>query len=143
MSGALSASAWRLVWAALAAALLLAAPAAASDAGRGKVNEPLTPSRVLVNADEWSLVLSRPKVDKGPALIDVYNNGEDPHDLHLQRIGGPRVFELPELEPAGGDRLAVSLRRASRYRLWCSLEGHRALGMEATLKVSRKRHPQR
>jgi uncharacterized cupredoxin-like copper-binding protein len=34
--------------------------------------------------------------------------------------------------------LTVRLSRG-RYRLWCSLPGHRELGMRATLRVSRTR----
>lgn len=108
-------------------------PAAAKPAGSK------APSRLLVSADEWSLLLSRPKLRRGPSLIQLYNRGEDPHDLRMRRVGGKRLYRLSRVEPGASDRLAAKLRRGSRYRLWCSLPTHRGLGMEATLKIARKR----
>ena len=112
--------------------LAISGPAAASPADAG------VPSRVLVTAREYSLALSRPKVEAGPAIVQLYDYGEDPHDLKLQRQGSSRVFSLGEVAPGETGRLDLKLRRSSRYRLWCSLEGHAALGMTATLKTSRK-----
>ena len=46
------------------------------------------PARLGVQANEYHLVLSRGSVKAGPALIQLQNLGQDPHDLRLQRIGG-------------------------------------------------------
>ena len=107
----------------LACALLLAAPASAA-----------APSRVLVKADEWSLVLSRQTLPPGSAIVQLLNRGEDGHDLRVQRVGGVRSVGLPETRPGKTADLRLKLRRG-RYRLWCSLPGHRAAGMRATLRV--------
>lgn len=122
----------------LAVTILMSAAAGSSPASAAPVREPL-PSRLLVTAREFSFSLSRPKVDAGPAIVELYNYGEDPHDLRLQRVGGNRVYALGETAPGERGRLEPTLRRASRYRLWCSLPGHAALGMRATLRTSRKR----
>lgn len=114
------------------AALAATGPAAASPANAA------VPARVLVTAREYSLALSRPKVAAGPAIVQLYDYGEDPHDLKLQRDGSNRVFSVGEVAPGETGRLDLKLRRGSRYQLWCSLEGHAALGMTATLKTSRK-----
>lgn len=119
---------------AVLAPALLAAP---GHAGRGA--EASGPSRLLVTADEWTLLLSRPKVRGGRALIELHNRGEDPHDLHLRRIGGKRVYEIDRVGPGAQGRIWAKLRRRSRYRLWCSLPDHRSRGMEAKLRVARKR----
>ena len=53
------------------------------------------PSRLLVEAREFNLVLSRPSVKAGDAIVQLANRGEDPHDLRLRRgIDRPagRVF---------------------------------------------------
>jgi hypothetical protein len=42
---------------------------------------------------------------------------------------------MPEVEPAGNSRLNVRVRRPGRYTVFCSLEGHEALGMCAILCV--------
>jgi hypothetical protein len=108
---------------------------AALAAGPGEAR---APSRLMVLADEHSLVLSRQSVVRGPAVIQLLNRGEDPHDLKLRRRGRARVESLPETEAGGLAEAEVRLH-TGRYRLWCSLPGHRALGMRAQLRVRRAR----
>jgi uncharacterized cupredoxin-like copper-binding protein len=56
------------------------------------------------------------------------------HDLRLRRIGGTRIYRVPETRP--GERRELAVRLApGRYRLWCSVADHRARGMWATLRV--------
>lgn len=96
------------------------------------------PARLMVLADEHSLVLSRQSIVRGPALIQVLNRGEDPHDLKLRRIGRSGVVSVPET--GAGEMAEADVRlRTGRYRLWCSLPGHRELGMRAKLRVRRGR----
>lgn len=119
---------------ALAGSFALAA--AASSKSSGIVKDP--PARLLVTAREFSLALSRPKLEAGDAIIELYDFGEDPHDLAIQRVGGPTVFTMPEVLPGETGRIDVRLRKASRYRLWCSLQGHVELGMFASLRTSKR-----
>jgi uncharacterized cupredoxin-like copper-binding protein len=87
------------------------------------------PSRLLVEAREFNLVLSRPSVNAGGAIVQLVNRGEDPHDLRIGRRGS-----ISETLPGDVGEWSGRLRRG-RYRLWCTLEGHRSLGMRATLRV--------
>ena len=98
--------------------------------------EARAPARLMVQADEYSLLLSRQSVVRGPALIQFLNRGEDPHDLKLRRTGGTHAISLSETRPRALAQANVRLR-IGRYRLWCSLPGHRALGMRASLRVRR------
>ena len=101
--------------------------------------EARAPARLMVSAQKHSLVLSRQTLVAGPALIQLLNRGQDPHDLKLRRSGGAHgVVSMPETRPGGLAEAAVRLR-PGRYRLWCSLPGHRALGMHAKLRVRRVR----
>jgi hypothetical protein len=111
-------------------AVVILLPAESGGAGRA-------PSRLLVTGDEYSLVLSRVSLRRGPALIQFVNRGEDPHDLRLRRMGSRRTLVFPELRPGGLSELDARLR-TGRYRLWCSLPGHAALGMRAVLRVRRR-----
>ena len=92
------------------------------------------PSRLFVNAKEFSLVLSRQSVKPGSARIQLYNGGEDAHDLRLQRVGGTRVLRIRETSPGEVTELSTVLHRG-KWRLWCSLPGHAKAGMRATLVV--------
>ena len=117
-------------------ALLLAAlPVAGAESAK----PPPGPSRLLVRGEEFSLLLSQLKLNPGDAIIQFQNAGEDPHDLWIQRAGDPEQYSIGELPPGEVGELSLRLRRDSRYELWCSLGNHRALGMDASVRVRRKR----
>ena len=109
---------------ALAGALAVAAGAAAP------------PGRLQVVAKEFSFTLSRQKLKPGPAIVELVNFGQDAHDLRLRRVGGTRTYRIATVQPGQHARLRLRLL-LGRYRLWCSIANHRALGMQATLRVSR------
>ena len=110
----------------LVAAVLAVAPSAA-------------PARMLVTADEWMLLSSRQRVAAGKVEIQLYNRGEDAHDLAARRVtraGKPvgRTFRVRETRP--GDLGEATWRlKSGKYSLWCTLPGHRAAGMRATLRA--------
>ena len=94
----------------------------------------LAPARVQVVAKEFSFGLSRLSVKAGPAVIELANFGQDPHDLRLQRAGARHIAGLGVVAPGKRGELSVTLPRG-RYALWCSVANHRKLGMRATLVV--------
>lgn len=93
------------------------------------------PSRLLVRTSEWNIVLSRAEIGPGPAIVQMYNQGEDPHNLRIRKQKGGPVRRIAELEPGETGTVELGLREGTRYRLWCSLPGHEQLGMRARLKV--------
>jgi hypothetical protein len=111
----------------LALGALVSAPAVAAP-----------PSRLQVVAKEFTYSLSRPKLTAGPAIVELVNFGEDAHDLRLRRIGGTRTYLVGPVQPGHHADLRVGLR-PGRYRLWCSVANHRALGMRALLVVRANR----
>src|SRR5262245_17178282 len=94
------------------------------------------PARLQVVAREFSLALSRPKLKAGPAIVELLDLGQDAHDLRLRRVGGTRTYAIPVVQAGGHAALRARLR-PGRYRLWCSVANHRALGMRALLVVHR------
>ena len=52
----------------------------------------------------------------------------------MQRVGGTRVYAWPLAQSGAVEDKSLRLLRG-RYRLWCSVANHRALGMTATLVV--------
>jgi hypothetical protein len=114
----------RAVAAVSASALLACGTASAASSGvrsESASAEAASPARLMVSASEWSLLLSRVSIKPGSARIQLYNAGEDAHDLRVRPVG-----KLTEL------RLKL---RPGRYRLWCSLPEHAQRGMRATLTV--------
>ena len=89
-----------------------------------------------VVAREFSFVLSRRTIKAGPAIVELDNQGEDAHDLRIQRVGGSRVYAWPTVQPGRYSDREYRLLPGT-YVLWCSLADHRELGMNATLVVRR------
>jgi hypothetical protein len=119
----------------LAAALVAVAPALGATAARPK---PRPPARLLVVADEFSFTLSRPAIKAGPAIIELSNMGEDPHDLTMRRQAkGARTYRLKLTLPEHERYLSAALV-PGRYLLWCSVADHRQRGMEAYLTVKKR-----
>lgn len=96
------------------------------------------PARVQVSAKEFFFALSRRTVVSGPAIVELVNFGEDPHDLRMERLGGGRLWKTPLVYPGAYYDLAATLV-PGRYRLWCSIGNHRQLGMQAVLTVVARR----
>lgn len=92
------------------------------------------PVRLFVSAKEFSLITSRQSLEPGAVRIQLYNAGEDAHDLRLKRVGGTRVLRVGETAPGDVTELRAMLRRG-KWKLWCSLPGHEKAGMRATLVV--------
>jgi uncharacterized cupredoxin-like copper-binding protein len=92
---------------------------------------------VQVIALEYSFTLSRPSVPAGEVIFDFVNRGQDAHNMHVVP-GGEEAHEagtVSSTEPEQHQDLALVLRPGS-YTLFCSLPGHRAAGMNATLVVN-------
>ena len=83
---------------------------------------------------EFSLSLSRTTVGSGDVTIQVNNRGEDPHDLRLESAGGTELAFWEELDPFGSATKLVALT-AGTYRVFCTLPGHAAAGMDTQLTV--------
>lgn len=92
-------------------------------------------SHLGVKAVEWSYTLSRPEVSAGKVIVELNNQGEDNHNLKLQREGsGDPPLVVPEAAPDGHTTASFNLP-VGTYRLYCSLFEHDEKGMHATLVV--------
>jgi plastocyanin len=121
-----------------AALLGLAVAAAAAALGLGKARAAQAPGRVQVAAQDFRFALSRLTLRPGTTIVELVNDGEDVHDLRIQRVGGGPVYAVPET--ASGDVAAVTVNLPpGRYRFWCGIANHAQLGMRATVLVKRGR----
>ena len=111
---------------------LLAAAALLVSAGHAATREP---ARTQVSASEFRLVLSRSTVPTGPVIVELYNRGEDDHDLALRRLGkGAVTRRIGIVHPGKVADLEARLAPGT-FVLWCTLADHRARGMHARLVV--------
>ena len=92
-------------------------------------------NRVSARASEYYWILSRPKVKAGAVTVELNNQGEDPHNLNLQREGDEgEPLQIPETDSLQRNVASFDLP-AGKYRLWCSLPEHEEKGMSTTLTV--------
>src|SRR5262249_30522878 len=97
----------------------------------------VAPSRVQVSAKEFWFALSRRTVVEGPAIVELVNFGDDPHDMRIRRVGGGRTYKTPLVQPGAYHDVELKLV-PGRYKLWCSIADHEARGMKAFLTVKKK-----
>jgi uncharacterized cupredoxin-like copper-binding protein len=100
------------------------------------------PARLLVYAQEYTLQPSRAVLPAGPVVVQLWNRGQDPHDLRVQRMTAAgamvgAVQGVPTTLP-GRVRSARWTLRPGRYMLFCSLPGHMAAGMHVTIRIRRR-----
>jgi nitrite reductase (NO-forming) len=107
---------------AVAAALLLALPAAAK-------HQATTVTVTEGSPSEFGIKLSVKSVKAGPTTFKVTNKGNLPHDF---KIGTKRT---PMLAPGKSATLTVTLKKGKAAYI-CTVSGHAAAGMKGTLTVS-------
>ena len=99
---------------------------------------PPTPAHVEVTAEDkegFRFVLSRSSVPAGKTILEFVNHGQDEHNLNASEGSEGEVVGSLANTPANGHlSLTVELKPGS-YTLFCSLPGHAAKGMKATLTV--------
>lgn len=96
------------------------------------------PAHVEVTAEDsegFRFVLSRSSVPAGKTIVEFVNHGQDEHNLNAaEGSEGEVVGSLPNTPSNNHLSLTVDLKPGS-YTLFCSLPGHAAKGMKATLTV--------
>ncbi len=100
---------------------------------------PAGPVHVQVTAEDsngYHFILSRTSVPAGPVVIEFVNHGQDEHNIHaVEPTEGSEAGGLQEnVKPGAHTDLTLNLHAGS-YTLFCSLPGHEAKGMKATLTV--------
>jgi uncharacterized cupredoxin-like copper-binding protein len=96
------------------------------------------PARLLVYAQEWSLWPSRPAVRAGRVIVQLWNRGQDAHDLKIRRLRhGAMVGRAQGAGVTQSGRLSQASWRLSpgTYELYCSMPGHLKRGMHTRITV--------
>ncbi len=102
------------------------------------------PNAVSITATDrttpYGYAPSRKIVKAGELTVQLINKGEDEHDMDMEKVGPGGTPEGPILTmtsaPSGGQSTPTTVDvEAGTYRMWCTLPGHAAKGMEATIEV--------
>jgi hypothetical protein len=118
---------------------LLCSGLMAAGAAIGAVAAQRPPARMLVYAQEWSLWPSRSSLPAGRVTVQLWNRGQDAHDLRIRRLnaGGHMAGSAQDVRVTQSGALHQATWRLGpgRYQLYCSMPGHLALGMHVKLLV--------
>lgn len=97
------------------------------------------PARLLVYSQEWSLWPSRSTLPAGVVLVQLWNRGQDAHNVTVQRLGpgGSLRGRTQAVAVTQSGRISDGVWRLGpgRYELYCSLPQHRARGMRTVIRV--------
>lgn len=90
-------------------------------------------ARLTISETEFKIHVPATKVAPGTVDVQVTNDGKTIHNLVVK---GPGVTKsTKDLKPGEQDSFQVALK-AGTYELYCSIPGHKQLGMDAKLQVS-------
>jgi uncharacterized cupredoxin-like copper-binding protein len=89
---------------------------------------------VPVTEVDFKIKLDQTKLGAGKYTFELKNDGQQPHNL---TIDGPGVTNAatPTVNSGGSATLHVALKPGT-YELYCSIPGHKQLGMDRKLTVS-------
>lgn len=134
----------------IAGVSLLAAIAAAPSPSAGPLRRhrlilptPPLPHNLTVDEREWSVTPSERVVAAGTVRLQVYDRGEDAHNLTIQgpvtSSGDGRIRGQVWLKSGGAATMVAKLRPGT-YKLYCSMfmgtpQSHEMLGMLSRITV--------
>jgi plastocyanin len=83
---------------------------------------------------------SRKTVKSGDLTVQLINVGEDEHNMDMQKVGPGNSPESPIIVTVSAASKGASTPTTvdvepGTYRMWCTLPGHAAKGMETTITV--------
>jgi hypothetical protein len=93
---------------------------------------------MLVYAQEWSLWPSRGSLPAGRVTVQLWNRGQDAHDLRVRRVRrGGMVGRAQGVRVTLSGALGQGTWKLApgTYELYCSLPGHRHRGMHVRIRV--------
>jgi uncharacterized cupredoxin-like copper-binding protein len=89
---------------------------------------------IQVKETEYKLTPSSFKVAKpGQVTFDATNAGKLTHALEIEGNGVQQ--KIGSISPGSSGKLTVTLSKNGTYALFCPIDGHRAMGMQATVVV--------
>lgn len=97
------------------------------------------PAHMLVYAQEWSLWPSRTTIPRGRLVVQLWNRGQDAHDLRIRRVNrSGRMYGRVQgvaVTLSGDVNQATWTLAPGTYQLYCSMPGHFARGMHVLVRV--------
>jgi uncharacterized cupredoxin-like copper-binding protein len=99
------------------------------------------PTHLLVYAQEWSVWPSRESLPAGTVHVELWNRGQDMHDLRIRHLNAHGQMVGPidgavKVTPSAGISYATWHLKRGHYMIYCSMPGHFQMGMHAHITVT-------
>jgi uncharacterized cupredoxin-like copper-binding protein len=104
--------------------------------GGGSTTESAAPSAGAIQVKETEYALAPGKITiakPGTVVFDAVNAGKMGHALAIEGNGVDK--ETGTIDAGSSAKLTVDLSKAGTYELYCPIDGHKQLGMKATVVV--------
>jgi uncharacterized cupredoxin-like copper-binding protein len=88
---------------------------------------------VTIAESEFKLAPKDATAKAGTVTVTAKNDGQIVHDLEVEGKGVEK--KTANLDPGSSGKLTLNLK-PGKYEMYCSIDGHRASGMEGTITVS-------
>jgi uncharacterized cupredoxin-like copper-binding protein len=88
---------------------------------------------ITVTESEFTITLPSKTLSAGTYTFKVTNKGKFPHNLTVDGAG-VQDKTSPTLAPGSAGDLTVTLQKGS-YEFYCSVDGHKDMGMDVTVQV--------
>ena len=89
---------------------------------------------VTLGESEFKITPKDATAKAGKVTIDVKNDGQIVHNLNVEG-NGIEEKKTADLQAGSSGKLTLNLK-PGKYEMYCSIDGHRASGMEGTITVS-------
>jgi uncharacterized cupredoxin-like copper-binding protein len=117
--------------------LLLAACGGSSYGGQGSAAGGAVIQTVQISEKEFSLnpgTVTLPKA--GTYEFEVTNDGSITHAFNVEKSGGGDEAETGDIAPGSHKTVKFTFSAGGSYQMYCPIDGHKAQGMDGTIKVS-------
>ena len=91
-------------------------------------------STITVTETEFSITPSDVSAPAGNITFQIKNTGAVAHDIAVMVNGTEHASPL--VDPGKSETWSVTISDAGTYDMYCSVPGHKAAGMNGTLKVT-------
>ena len=108
-----------------------------SESAKVKVPAKVAQQTFQVQEKEFTIILppaAKRRLQPGSYAFQVHNVGKLVHDFAVQPVNSHQVAKTKLIQPGGTVTLVVTLPKGV-YDVYCTVPGHRQLGMQAKLTV--------
>jgi plastocyanin len=111
--------------------LLAAACGGSSNGGGGSVLQTIQISEKEYSLNPGSVTIPKP----GTYAFEVTNDGQITHAFNVEAGEGGDEVESGNIDPGSHKTVKFTFSAGGSYEMYCPIDGHKAMGMEGTIKV--------